>query len=88
MNMLELWMLVFFAVVIGGLVYLNVVKRREGFLNGSAVGTGGARCGVDFPACPMGTRCVNGYCAPVDPPRMPTDTGLPVLPMGPINGRN
>ncbi len=85
--MLEFWMFLFFGAVIGGLAYLVLVKQREGFMNGSAVGTNGPRCGVDFPACPMGTRCVNGYCAPVDPPRLPVDTGLPVLPVGPINGR-
>jgi hypothetical protein len=88
MNSLEVLMFLFFTIVIIGLGYLIVVKRREGFLNGSAVGTGGPRCGVDFPACPMGMRCVNGYCAPVDPPRMPVYSDLPVLPIGPINGRN
>ncbi len=87
MNLLEISMFLFFTVVIGGLIYLNVVKRREGFMNGSAAGTNAPQCGVGLPACPVGTRCVNGYCADVDPPRMQENTGLPVLPIGPINGR-
>ncbi len=88
MDLLSIGLFLFFTVVIGMLVYINLFLRREGFRNGSAAGTNGPRCGVDAPACPMGMRCVNGYCASVDPPRMPIDTGLPVLPIGPINGRN
>jgi hypothetical protein len=87
MNLLEFGLILFFAVVIGLLIYYNVYKREEAFINGSATGTNGPRCGVEFPACPIGTRCVNGYCASVDQPVMPRFSDLPVLPIGPINGR-
>ena len=86
MRMLEIVMTLFFLIVIGTLLYLNF-RKMEGFINGSAAGTDAPRCGVEFPACPLGTRCVNGYCASVDPPRMPYYSDLPVLPIGPINGR-
>lgn len=88
MNVLDCALVLFFLVVIGLLTYYNVYKREEAFINGSAAGDAVApRCGVEFPACPPGTRCVNGYCASVDVPRMPAMSDLPVLPAGPINGR-
>jgi hypothetical protein len=86
MNSLECAMVLFFLTVIGVLLYMNY-RKSEGFINGSAAGTPALQCGVEFPACPMGTRCVNGYCASTDPPVMPPVTDLPVLPIGPINGR-
>jgi hypothetical protein len=84
MNFLDCALILFFLVVIGLLAYYNMYKRQEAFLNGSAAAP---RCGVEFPACPPGTRCANGYCESVDPPQMPTMSDLPVLPIGPINGR-
>jgi hypothetical protein len=86
MNTLECGMVLFFLTVMGVLLYMNY-RKTDGFLNGSAVGTAALQCGVEFPACPMGMRCVNGYCASTDPPTMPPVTDLPVLPIGPINGR-
>ena len=86
MNLLECGLVLFFLLVIGLLAYYNIYKRQEAFINGSAA-SGAPRCGVEFPACPIGTRCVNGYCASVDAPIMPPMSDLPVLPLGPINGR-
>jgi hypothetical protein len=37
-------------------------------------------CGVDKPPCPFGTTCANGYCMDGNPPLLPENTGLPVLP--------
>lgn len=86
MNLLECGLVLFFLLVIGLLAYYNIYKRQEAFINGSA-GASASRCGVEFPACPNGTRCVNGYCASTDVPTMPPMSDLPVLPLGPINGR-
>ena len=82
MTMLECLMMLFFLIVLITLLILHM-RRVEGFINGSAAGTNAPRCGVEFPAgCPLGTRCVNGYCASVDPPRLPPFSDLPVVPMG------
>lgn len=37
-------------------------------------------CGVDKAPCPFGTTCANGYCLSGEPPALPSNTGLPVLP--------
>lgn len=79
MQLFEVGMILFFVVVIAGLLYMNY-RSMEGFLNGSAYGTFAPRCGVEFPACPNGMKCINGYCAVNAPPYFPKDTGLPVFP--------
>ncbi len=72
----------FFAVVIGTLLYYNMRVYKETFINGSAAGNQFApRCGVEFPACPTGMKCINGYCAINAPPAIRPDSGLPVYPL-------
>lgn len=41
------------------------------------------QCGVDKPPCPFGTACINGYCIGTNPPTLPPNTGLPVIPLAP-----
>jgi hypothetical protein len=67
--------LLMIAIALGyGLVWFR--KAREGF-----IGDPNAQyCGVDAPPCPFGTACINGYCVGTNPPKLPKDTGLPVLP--------
>lgn len=79
MQLFEMGMVLFFIVVIVALLYMNY-RTMEGFLNGSAYGTNAPRCGVEFPACTNGTKCINGYCAANAPPTFPKDSGLPVFP--------
>ncbi len=79
MQLFEIGMILFFIVVITGLLYMNY-RSMEGFLNGSAYGTFAPRCGVEFPACPNGMKCINGYCAVNAPPPFPHGSGLPVFP--------
>ena len=84
----------FFMVIIGTLIfwnmrmlkegYANMVQNGEGFLNGSPAMPGGSSfapaCGVQYPACPTGMRCINGYCGIPMQPRQPRNSGLPVIP--------
>jgi hypothetical protein len=84
----------FFMVIIGTLIfwnmrmlkegYTNMVQNQEPFLNGSPAMPGGTSfapaCGVQYPACPTGMRCINGYCGIPMQPRQPRSSGLPVIP--------
>lgn len=64
------------------LIYYGVNMLKEGFMNGSAAGNKFApRCGVEFPACPTGMKCINGYCGIPEAPKLPRNTGLPVYPL-------
>lgn len=59
-----------------GYVLVGLRKSSEGF-----IGDPNAQyCGVDAPPCPFGMACINGYCVGTNPPKLPADTGLPVLP--------
>ncbi len=87
----------FFMVIIGTLIfwnmrmlkegYSNMVQNGEGFLNGSPAMPGSATtsfapaCGVQYPACPTGMRCINGYCGIPMQPQQPRSSGLPVIPL-------
>ncbi len=77
----------FFIVIIGTMIYWNmkVYKESEGFLNGSPALPGGTSfapaCGVQYPACPTGMKCINGYCGLPMQPRQPRNSGLPVVPL-------
>jgi hypothetical protein len=53
-----------------------LVVRREGFIGDPYA----AQCGVDRPSCAPGTACMNGWCVGTNPPALPPNTGLPVLP--------
>ena len=61
------------------LVSDRVIRINEGFY---AAPLGAQQCGVDMPSCEgqPSMKCFNGYCENTDPPRLPTATGLPVLP--------
>lgn len=81
MKTIEIILGLFFVFIAGTLIYLSR-RNMEAFLNGSAAGNAFApRCGVDFPACPTGMKCINGYCAVPAPPVMPANSGLPVWPL-------
>jgi hypothetical protein len=56
------------------------LSSKEGF-----EGLEGARCGVDLPTCPQGTKCMNGYCMPPNKPQFPMYSDLPVEPSDPGN---
>ena len=85
----------FFMVIIGTLIYWNMRMMKEGytnmvqnaepFLNGSPAMPGGTSfappCGVQYPACPTGMKCINGYCAIPKQPVQPRSSGLPVVPL-------
>ncbi len=71
------------AVFIGTFLVLSAllfvaVRSTEGFIGDPNA----QRCGVDQPPCPFGTACMNGWCVGTNPPKLPEDTGLPVLPSG------
>ena len=85
---------IFFMVVIGTLIYWNMRMMKEGyknmvqnaepFLNGSPAIPGGnsfaPACGVQYPACPTGMKCINGYCGLPMQPKQPRNSVLPVVP--------
>ncbi len=81
----ELALGIFFMVIIGTLMYWNFKLYKEGFLNGSPAMPDGTSyapaCGVQYPACPTGMKCINGYCGLPMQPRQPRSSGLPVVPM-------
>ena len=83
----ELALTVFFMVVIGTLLYWNMklYKASEGFLNGSPAMPAGnsfaPACGVQYPTCPTGMKCINGFCGIPMQPRQPRNSGLPVVPL-------
>jgi hypothetical protein len=59
------------------IVLLSILfVRREGFIGDPYA----AQCGVARPACAPGTACMNGWCVGTNPPALPPNTGLPVLP--------
>ncbi len=73
---------IFILVASSIVLYYGLRHFREGFINGSAAGNRFApRCGVEFPACPTGMRCINGYCGIPEAPKLPRNTGLPVYPL-------
>jgi len=47
----------------------------EGFVD-----NGQKRCGVDMAPCPMGKRCMNGYCMSLNAPMLPTHSEMTVEP--------
>jgi hypothetical protein len=61
---------------------IGLVVLRGPVFEGFLVTPGPAsRCGVQLGGCETsGTRCMNGYCAPSSPPRIPKSSGLPVFP--------
>ncbi len=74
---------IFILVASSIVLYYGLRHFREGFINGSAAGNRFApRCGVEFPACPTGMKCINGYCGIPEAPKLPRHTGLPVYPIG------
>lgn len=60
------------------LLVWGTMSTKEGF-----EALEGARCGVDMPTCPFGTRCINGYCIPPNQPQIPMYSDLPVEPSDP-----
>ncbi len=81
----EIALTVFFIVIIGTLIYWNMNLYKEGFLNGSpAMPQGNSfapACGVQYPTCPTGMKCINGFCGLPMQPKQPRSSGLPVIPM-------
>ena len=66
------WAVIFFL----GVLYL--IKRNKAYsYEGFAEKNG--RCGVDLPTCPVGTKCMNGYCL-VDAPPKQAENDFIVLP--------
>ena len=61
----------FIAVAALAVVYLYMIPSAEGFVDK-------IRCGVDQPACPVGLRCINGYCKSDVPTELPPISDLPV----------
>ena len=51
--------------------------QRERFQNPSSMIQ---RCGVDFPGCPDGLECMNGFCVSKEVPIMHETLVLPVVP--------
>ncbi len=68
--------------VCGVLTFLFVILlsvlfvRREGFIGDPNA----PRCGLGEPSCASGKGCLNGWCVGTNPPALPPNTGLPVLP--------
>ena len=62
-------------VACGLMVWHTVTRTLEGF-----EAQAGDRCGVDLPPCPMGTRCINGYCMSPNAPTLPVNSDLEVKP--------
>ena len=60
-----------------GLILLIIQKYSltEGFASP-------ARCGVDDAPCPPGQKCINGFCAIVDPKPICESDPVPLLPEG------
>ena len=58
------------------LLFSFIMVRREGFIGDPNA----QQCGIDQPPCPFGTACMNGWCVGTNPPKLPSSTGLPVLP--------
>jgi hypothetical protein len=89
----EFALTVFFIVIIGTLIYWNMKLYKEGFanyvtegfLNGSpAMPQGNSfapACGVQYPTCPTGMKCINGFCGFPMQPKQPRSSGLPVVPL-------
>ncbi len=55
--------------------------RSEGFED-FQVGVPEGMYGVDLPACPFGTRCINGFCKTEEQPPMDPSSGLLIKPEG------
>lgn len=54
--MSDIWALVVLVLIAVAILVLRRYFIQEAFTNAPA------RCGVDMPPCPKGTRCANGYC--------------------------
>ena len=69
---------VLIALLVISCIGLVILRNGEGFL----VTPGPrSRCGIQLGGCDTpGTRCMNGYCATTDLPKIPKDSGLPVYP--------
>jgi hypothetical protein len=53
--------------------YNNIDGFIDGFVDTK-------RCGVDLPSCPVGLRCMNGYCKSDIAPVLPHFSDLPLTP--------
>ena len=53
--------------------YNNIDGFIDGFVDAK-------RCGVDLPSCPVGLRCMNGYCKSDITPVLPHFSDLPLTP--------
>ena len=62
--------------VLGLLLLFLQTPLGEGF-----VSSGPPRCGVNEP-CPGHLKCINGFCAKVDPIPLVDSTPVPLLPPG------
>jgi hypothetical protein len=63
-----------------GLGLLILLFRRsiqEGFES-----SGGIRCGVEDGPCPVGLKCINGFCAKTDPLPRSDKEPVAILPPG------
>ena len=56
---------------------VNLFFQRERFQNPESMIQ---RCGVDFPGCPRGLECMNGFCLSAEVPVMHETLVLPVAP--------
>ena len=53
--------------------YNNIDGFIDGFVDAK-------RCGVDLSSCPVGLRCMNGYCKSDIAPVLPHFSDLPLTP--------
>lgn len=67
----ELYFISLILLLAVALLIADRMVRIEGFLN--------QRCGLGFRSCEYPLRCMNGVCAPTDPPFL-KKTDLPVVP--------
>lgn len=84
--MLECAMVLFFLIVLLGMLYLHRVRSVDGFVGSVAATVAqdvAQRCGVQFPAgCARSQKCFNGYCGSTEPPHIPPYSELSVVPSG------
>jgi len=65
LNMTDIKYALLLMFVLGGLILLLKGTMNEGFASNAI------RCGVEHGPCPVGLKCINGFCALTDPlPKM------------------
>jgi hypothetical protein len=71
----ELYFITLILLLAVALLVADRMVRIEGFLDTCK----DQRCGIGFQPCKYPLRCMNGVCAPTDPPLL-KETDLPVVP--------